>query len=136
MGIAFNRARWAAPLVFVAVLIMALAPDTADAHGGYGPEVPQTRAPSDSVALPDLGTASPPATSWSPFCPGGTGHICECAELAALVRADEAPALPCLGANLPVRLVAGSIKPPTPRMAPSPAPLLSPAAPRAPPLYS
>lgn len=131
MAIVSIRASWTPLFVLAAVLWTALAPATADAH-----EIHRYEAPERQVAPPGLDADSRPARSASPFCPGGSGPVCECGDLLALVRADETAGLPSGGWNPLVRPRVGLIRPPTYKAAPPSAPLRFPASPRAPPFSS
>lgn len=126
-------ARWAVAFVLLAALSAMLAPRTADAHSGDA-TFPLPAHGLDGTD-PNAGATAPETSRLAPSCPTGPGKHCGCGNALALIRAGQTLILDAGGVPS-ARFPPGPAERLTNQMAPPPPLLLSPASPRAPPLFS
>jgi len=123
--------RWAARVVLLAILWVAIAPDGAPAHEG-GHAAPAASEAGDGRALAGTVAGSLPGSIASPPCAPGPNHGCSCENDAALLRADQGSLVSLEAGQRPAPRLAGS-RPYPIGVAPNRKPPPSPASPRAPP---
>ncbi len=134
-NLATGPATWAAVFVLsAAVLWGGFVPGTARAHEGE-PIVTPPAYQWDSGRAGVSGLA-PGTPRLSPSCPAGPGRHCGCGDALALMRAGKAVVFDAGDLTTPAWIPAGPTTRPANQVAPPPPLLLSPASPRAPPLFS